>query len=571
MIRKIDVLPFLLCVMVTACGSARKPDPSAAGAFVPPSADEEQPEPAMTLAWLAEDAILLDGLGHHHREVTTASSTAQAYFDQGLRLLYGFNHDEAARSFARAAAIDPTCAMCFWGAAITLGPNYNVPMLSDRSAMAWEGLQKARANAHRGTAVEQALILALAKRHAGPEPMSPEAMRPYNELYAAAMRAVARQFPEDMDIQVLFAEALMNIEPWRLWSIEGVPAPRTPEIVSTLEGVLALAPDHPGANHYYIHAVEASPHPEKALRSADRLAGLMPGAGHMVHMPAHIYQRIGRYADASDHNRKAAEADLAYMGRVKPWGYYSMYLAHNYGFLAYSASMEGRSEESLRTARIAAKVFPTSMLEMMPGMDFFVAEPLLAMVRFGKYDELLAEPQPDRDQPVLTALWLHGRGMALAAKGRLDEALEHHTRLSKLAASVSPELRAGNNAARDVMDVAASVLLARIAEKRGKPDALAQWAAAVAKADRLAYSEPADWFYPVRHYLGAALLTAGKHAKAEAVYREDLARNPENGWSLFGLTRALAGQKKTKEAAATEARFRKAWARADIELTTTAF
>jgi tetratricopeptide (TPR) repeat protein len=515
--------------------------------------------------------VLLPDLGTLHRRVTTKSKEAQAYFDQGLRLTYAFNHDEATRSYAKAAALDPECGMCFWGAALTLGPNYNVPMLPERSVMAWEALQRAVAAAPRGTPVEQALIAALAKRHKGPEPLDPPAMAPYSEAYAAAMREVAGRFPDDDDVQVLFAESLMDLEPWKLWSLDGRPGEHTPEIMATLEKVLARSPDHPGANHYYIHTMEASKTPSRALPSADRLAGLVPGAGHLVHMPAHIYQRVGRYADASEHNKRAAEVDLATLARVEPWGYYPMYLGHNYGFLAFSSSMEGRSAESIQAARDSAKALPPGMMDMMPGMDFLVAAPIFAMVRFGKFDELLAEPRPDPRYQVLTALWLHGHGMALASKGRFDEARKDHEELVRLGGELTPGLRAGNNAAADVVEVAARVLEARIAEKQGKPEARAMWAAAVAKADTLAYSEPADWFYPVRHYQGAALLTARRYAEAEAVYREDLARNPENGWALFGLLKALRAQNEAKEAAAVEARFQKAWARADISLVTTAF
>jgi tetratricopeptide (TPR) repeat protein len=561
-----------LCALMLALGcktstSATTPDGVAAGPAAP-TGNAETGAP-MTLEELAAGAVLLDGLGDHRRPVTTRSTEAQAFFDQGLALLYGFNHDEAARSFARAAAIDPSCAMCSWGAAITLGPNYNVPMLAERAGMAWEALQAAVAHAPGTTPAEQALIDALTRRYAGPEPRDPAAMQPLTLAYAEAMRSVAQRFPADMDVQVLFAEALMNQNPWKLWSLDGAPAPGTEEIVATLERVLATSPDHPGANHYYIHAVEASRSPERALPAAKRLPGLMPGAGHMVHMPAHIFQRVGLYAEASTRNREAVAADLAYMARVKPWGYYPMYLGHNYGFWAYSAAMEGRRAESLAAARASAKALPPEMLDMMPGMDFFTAEPLLAMVRFGEHDALLAEPRPDPRHVVLTGLWLHARGMALAAKARLDEAAQAQRELVQLAEAVGPELTAGNNRARDVLEVAARVLAARIAEREGHPETLAIWAEAVAMADELAYSEPADWFYPVRHYQGAALLQAGHYAAAEAVYRADLSHHPANGWALFGLARALKGQGKTRAARQAEAEFTRAWARADITLTTT--
>jgi tetratricopeptide (TPR) repeat protein len=522
------------------------------------------------LAPLAEGAILFDNLGSYHFPVTTRSKEAQAYFDQGLRFVYGFNHDEAARSFARAAQLDPSCAMCFWGVALVLGPNYNMPMMPDAAATAWEGVQRAVALAPKATAAEQALIGALARRYGGPEPRTPEARKPFDEAYAAAMRDVARRFPNDVDVQVLFAESLMDLNPWKLWKPDGQPAPGTEEIVSRLEAVLERAPDHPGANHYYIHAVEASPHPERALPSARRLPGLIPGAGHLVHMPAHIYQRVGMYEEAAEANRRAIEADQAYLREAKPHGSYPFYLGHNWGFLAFAASMEGRAEETVRASREAARALPPEMLTMMPGMDFFVAEPLFAMVRFGLYDELLAEPRPDPKYPVLTGLWLHAHGMALAARGRLDEALADQAALVKLTAEVPEEVRAGNNTARDVLGTAARVLEAFIAERQGRPDALAAWAAAVQAADRLAYSEPADWFYPVRHYQGAALLKAKRWKEAEAVYREDLRQNPGNGWALFGLSQALQGQGRGPEAAQVQQQFQRAWANADIRLTSTA-
>ncbi|QSQ27654.1 hypothetical protein JY651_23300 [Pyxidicoccus parkwayensis] len=530
----------------------------------------DTPPQELTLSSLAEGAILFDNLGTWHRPVTTTSKEAQAYFDQGLRLAYAFNHDEAARSFARAAQLDPTCAMCFWGVALVLGPNYNVPMLPDRAAVAWEGVRKAQALAPRVTPVEQALIGAVSRRYAGPEPRSPVEMKPFSEAYANAMRDVARRFPEDLDVQVLFAESLMDLNPWKLWTLDGKPAPGTEEIVSRLESVLAREPNHPGANHYYIHAVEASGHPERALPSARRLPGLMPGAGHVVHMPAHIYQRVGMYAEASEANRRAVAADEAYLRQVKPIGYYPMYLAHNWGFLAFSASMEGRGEESVRAARASASVLPPEMLGMMPGMDFFVSEPLLAMVRFGRYDELLAEPRPDAKYPVHLGLWLHAHGLALAAKGRFDEARADHDELVKLAAGAPADLPAGNNTARDVLNVAALVLEASLAERQRHSDALERWDAAVKAADTLAYSEPSDWFYPVRHYQGAALLDAKRWKEAEAVYREDLRRNPGNGWALFGLAQALEGQGRSAEAAQVRQQFEKAWAHADFRLTRTA-
>jgi tetratricopeptide (TPR) repeat protein len=549
----------LVMAVLVGCGSTPKP------AADPPG----DPPPALTLEVIGRGAAPMQGLGDHHRAVATKNPEAQAYFDQGLRLLYAFNHDEAARSFARAAELDPACASCFWGLALVLGPNYNVPMLPDRFPAAWQALQRARALAPATTPVEQALIGALAKRYPGATPKDPAGMRPYNEAYAAAMTDVARRFPEDLDVQVLAAESIMDINPWKLWTPDGTPAPGTEQVVAILEGVLAKAPDHPGANHYYIHAVEASKHPERALASAERLPALMPNAGHIVHMPAHIFQRVGRYADASAANRKAAEVDLAYIDRAPKWGYYAMYLVHNYGFLSFSASMEGRRAEALEAAQKAAKHFPPPMLAMMPGMDFFVSEPLLAMVRFGAWDQILATPRPDAKYPTLTSLWLHAHGLASAATGKLDVAQADLAELQKIAATIPADAIANNNALRDIANVSGAVLAAAIAQKQGDPQADARWAAAVAAEDTLAYSEPNDWYYPVRHYQGAALLAEKKYPEAEVVYRADLARNPANGWSLWGLSQALKGQ--GQPTADVDAQFAKAWANADIQLTSTAF
>jgi tetratricopeptide (TPR) repeat protein len=558
-----------------ACGSqVQKPatpgSPTATGSMGHEHETSSAAPPAMTIDDLAKDASVLTDLGTYHRAITTSSPEAQTYFDQGLRLIYGFNHDEAARSFARATQLDPKCASCYWGVALVLGPNYNVPMLPDRFPAAWAALQHAQANAASATPVEQALIGALARRYAGPEPKDPVAMQPLQEAYAVAMTAVATKFPDDLDVQVLRAESLMDLNPWKLWTADGKPAPGPEDLVATLEKVLAKDPKHPGANHYYIHAVEASSHPEKAVASADRLPALIPGAGHIVHMPAHIYQRVGRYADASSANRKAADVDLGYMGKAPAWGYYAMYLVHNYGFLAFSASMEGRSAEALEAAQKSAKNFPPPMLEMMPGMDFFVSEPILVMVRFGKFDAILAMPRPDAKYPTLTSLWLHAHGIALASKGKLDEAVADLAELKKMAATISADASTGVNSEREVVAVSSAVLEAAIAQKRGDAKALELWAAAVAAEDHLSYSEPNDWFYPVRHYQGAALMAAKKYPEAEAVYRADLARNPNNGWGLWGLAQALKAENRTKDAAAAEAQWKKAWANADVQLTATA-
>lgn len=529
---------------------------------------------ASSLESLAAGAQLFPDLGRLHRPLKGVSKDAQAYFDQGLRLTYGFNHDEATRSFAKAAALAPDCAMCFWGVALTLGPNYNAPMLPDRARVAWEALGKAQALAKGASPVDQALIAALAKRYAGPDPMPPPAHHPNDVAYATAMADVAKRFPKDVDVQTLYAESLMDVNPWRLWTHDGQPAPGTNELLAALERALKLQPTHPGANHYYIHAVEPSPHPERALPEAERLAKLIPGAGHIQHMPAHIFQRVGRYLDAVKTNRHAITVDEAYMAKTKPPGYYGMYLGHNHGFLAYAASMIGLSKEAIDNARAAVKAVPPSMLEMAPGMDFFAAESTLALVRFGKWQELLAEPQPPAKYTVLSAIYHHGRGMAQASLGHLPEAQAEVAALDKLIAGYPPNMGAGNgvNNAHDIATLAELAVKGRIAEKQGKlDDAIADYTKAVAIEDKLGYNEPADWFYPMRHFLGAALLDAGHAKEADAVYVEDLRRNPKNGWALFGRWQALTKLGQAAEAKKVKAEFDKVWAQADVKLTRSAF
>lgn len=543
--------------------------PATGAAATAAPAHEHASEPAWTLASLGEGALLLGDLGEVKRTVTTRSPEAQAFFDQGLALTYGFNHDEAARSFAHAGVLDASCALCFWGAAYTLGPNYNIPMLPERALAAWQALTAAQAAAAQATPVEQALIAALAKRYAGPAYVDPVAMQPFNAAYAEAMRDVAQRFPDDLDVLALYAEALMNVNPWKLWAPSGEPAPGTTTIVETLEKILSRDPKHAGANHYYIHAVEASPTPQRAVPAADRLASLVPGAGHIVHMPAHIYQRVGRYADASNANRQAIEADAKYLKRVKPPGYYPFYTAHNFGFLAYSAAMQGRRDESLAAAKLAAETLPRDLVCGMPGMDFFLSEPLFVMVRFGQWAELLNAPAPDAKYGVLTALFHHARGMALAATGKLEEARSELAAVRAQKQALPAELTAGLNAAAQVLELAAKTVEARIAEAAHEANAAALWQEAVVLEDSLSYNEPADWFYPTRHYLGAHLLEAGRPKDAEAVFRADLERNPDNGWALFGLREALRAQKKPA-AKQVAKQLEVAWKDADVVLTRSA-
>jgi tetratricopeptide (TPR) repeat protein len=535
--------------------------------------DQSAVAPPTTLAQWAEGAQLFDGLGGFHRKASTGSDAAQAYFDQGMRFIWAFNHDEATRSFAKAAELDPRCAICFWGVSLTVGPNYNLPMMAEtRAKVAWEALQQAQSSADQATPVEQALIHALASRYQGPQPLDPSNEGPVLTAYAQAMRDVAAKYPDDSDVQTLTAEAMMNINAWKLWALDGAPAPGTEAIVARLEAVLAKDRLHPGANHYLVHAVEASPHPEKGVAAAEQLRGMMPAAGHLEHMPAHIMQRVGRYGDAAQANRLGAAADLDYFARTRPLDYYVMYTAHNYQFLAFSTVMQGRKADTLDAARKARALVPDDMLLGMPGVDWNMTELYAAMVRFGMWDEILAEPAPNAKLTGLTGGYLYARATALAAKGHVADARQSLAELQKLAAAATSNDAAGLNTAADVFAVAILAAQARIADTEHNSDqAIALLTQAVAREDQLAYAEPADWFFPLRHLLGAALLQAGKPVEAEAVYREDLRRNPENGWALYGLALSLTAQRRDAEAQSVQRRFETAWKDADIALTSSAF
>jgi tetratricopeptide (TPR) repeat protein len=486
-----------------------------------------------------------------------------------MRLLWAFNHDEATRSFAKAGQLDPQCAMCYWGVSLTVGPNYNLPMMAEpRAAVAWEALQQAQQHADRASAVERALISALAKRYPNAQPLEPPNDGPVLVAYAQAMKAVAERFPGDVDVQVMTAEAMMNINAWKLWSLDGAPAPGTEEIIAILEKALSRDPQHPGANHYYIHAVEASPDPAKAVPAAERLPGMMPAAGHLEHMPAHIMQRVGRYEDAAEANRYGVAADLAYFAMTKRLDYYVMYTAHNYEFLAFSASMEGRRAETIQASRQSRALVSDDMLLTMPGTDWYVAELYAAMVRFGLWDEILAEPAPNPKLVGLTGAYLYATAAALTAKGRIEEANAQLAELEKLP---NVEGAAGLNRVKDVLAVAVLDAKARIALAQNKGGGRRLLREAVGKEDGLAYAEPADWFFPTRHVLGAALIQAGRPADAESVYRDDLKRHPNNGWALFGLAQSLKAQGRSSDAAAVRRQFDTAWKNADVTLLASAF
>jgi hypothetical protein len=390
-----SVLSALCLTAVITQGDAQSNPPASAGTAALCVSRPAMGGPPTTLAQWADGAQLFDGLGNFHRGITTQFPEAQVYFDQGMRLLWAFNHDEASRSFARAALLDPDCAMCFWGVALTIGPNYNLPMMMEsRARIAWQAVQQAKSNAQHATPVEQALIAALAERYPNDSPLDPSNQGPVLAAYARAMQDVAQKFPGDNDVQTMAAEAMMTVNAWKLWSLDGVPAPGTPEVVTRLAGVMARDPHHPGANHYYVHAIEASPRPQDAVPAAERLGGMMPAAGHLEHMPAHIMQRVGRYADAAKANRKGAAADLAYFAKTRPLDYYVMYTAHNYQFLAFSTAMEGRKAETVEAMQKARAIIPVDLLAAMPGSDWYAAHFFAAMIRFGLWDDILAEPAP---------------------------------------------------------------------------------------------------------------------------------------------------------------------------------
>jgi len=527
-----------------------------------------------TLAGWSTGARLFAGLGVYHRPVTTKSPEAQRYFDQGMRLLWGFNHDESTRSFARALKLDPSCAMCAWGVALTVGPNYNVPMLAEvRAKIAYDATKRAQSLAGSAAPVEQALISTLAQRYPNAQPLDPQSTTPILTAYAAAMRAVARHYPDDLDVQTLYAESMMNVHAWKLWGPDGAPAEGTTEIITTLESVLKGDPMHMGALHYYIHAVEASPHPEKGLAAAARLRALAPAAGHLLHMPAHIFHRVGRYEESAEANRKGAAADVAYLAKTNPIDYYpAMYVSHNYQFLAYSAAAEGREAETLDAVRRSRASVSDAQLQEMPGTDWYVAELYTAPVRFGRWDLLLAEAPPAPGSASMTGGYLYATSVALAATHRPVEARERLTQLDTLIAGLPTDVPAGQNTLRDVLVVGRRVAAARISSADGRrEDGIRELREAVVLEDGLAYDEPAGWFFPVRHLLGAELLRVGRAHEAEKTYRDDLARHPGNGWALCGLVQALKAEGRDAESRAAEAEFHTAWRQATISISASAF
>jgi tetratricopeptide (TPR) repeat protein len=513
-----------------------------------------------TMHMQSHPVTLVTGLGDLHHPVSTHNPEAQQFFDQGLRFIYAFNHDEAARSFQHAGELDPKLAMAYWGVAEAVGPNYNDPADPDRYKHAHDAVQKAVDLFAGASPSEQAYIQAMAKRF----PADPNSdLKKAAEEYHDAMRQVAAQFPDDLDAATLFAESGMNLHPWGLWHQDGTPQAGTEEIVATLESVLKRDPDHLGAVHYYIHSVEASNNPERALAGANRLAAIAPGAGHIVHMPAHIYIRTGDYEAAVKTNERAAEVDRAYIKATGEQGIYPMmYYSHNLHFVAMCGAMNGRYAEARKNADLlAANVGPH--IKEMPPLEGFMTIPVAVEIRFHHWNEILKMPAPDPSMKTATVFWHFGRGLAFAGTGKVTDAEAEYKIVSEAEAATPPDVifqMPINNKAKDIMKIAENVLGARLAvAKKDNAAAISLLREAVAIQDKLNYGEPPDWFYPVRESLGGVLLMSGDSAGAEKVFREDLERNPRNPRSLWGLHQALLLQKRDYDAGFVQKQFDASW------------
>jgi tetratricopeptide (TPR) repeat protein len=526
------------------------------------------PHAVVTLSHATPDSVpLFDNLGPHHYAITTSVPLAQRYFDQGLKLYYAFNHAEAVRAFEEAARLDPDCAMCSWGLALAYGPNINAPMEREAALAAYDAIQKAIARDAPAGANERALMRALASRYAADPPKD---RAPLDAAYAQALRDVAQRYPADFEVATLYAEALMDLSPRHYWTAEGQPRAETPEILKQLELVLAANPNHPGANHLYIHAVEAA-QPDRALAAADRLAAVMPGAGHIVHMPGHIYIRVGRYVDAITANEHAVHADEVYIEDQRPKnGIYTLgYYPHNYDFLAFAASMIGRSGQAMTAAEQMRALAPPDLLRA-PGMTFLQLHDtrhLQMLVRFARWQEILEAPAPGKDLAYARTMWQYTRGRALVATGKIKEAEDalHQVRATAENPDVA-SLRLEVNTSGAILQIASEVLAAHLAEAEGNVmAAITRLRDGARLEDALTYGEPPEWSVPVRQELGMMLLRADRAIEAEQVFRQDLKRFPDNGWSLCGLELALRRQGRKDEADGVKAKFNTVWSSADID------
>ena len=520
------------------------------------------------------EAPILEGLGDYTFPVSTKNEMAQRFMTQGVLLTHGFNHAEAERSFRQAAQLDSKCAMAWWGVALVLGPNINLSMQPEAVAPAWEAIRNAEKQAKHASQKEKDYIAALKKRYLQ---NPPEDRSGLDQAYADAMRQLRRKYPDDVDVAAFTAEALMDLHPWDFWEADGTAKPWTPEIVEMLEWLLAKQPDHPLGNHLYIHAIEGSKDPARGLASAARLRKLMPGAGHMVHMPSHIYIRVGRYHEGTLANELAVQADDSYATQCHAQGVYMVgYVPHNHHFLWATASIEGASQKAMQAAQTTAEhvIHEAMTTPGLEGLQHFLSIPYFARVRFGKWDEMLAMESPGDDFAYVKGVWHYGRAMAYARTGRMEEAGREKAEMEKMAAD--PRLDDvkffGINELRTLLEIGSLVVEGEMkAHGKDYDGSIAAFRRAIELEDNLQYTEPPDWFFPVRHNLGAVLLEAGRPAEAEAVYREDLDVFPENGWALFGLSQSLRAQGNMDGAREVEARFYNAWANADVTLTSSRF
>ncbi len=561
-----SVSTLLIGVLVLAgCSTPETQDPSAATqASIQPS-DLDLAERA--------GAPLFDGMGQYEMPITTQDADAQRYFNQGMVLAFAFNHAESIRSFRAAQTLDPTCAMCFWGEALATGPNINVTskgkviMAPAEREAAYAALQQAIARQGNASPREQGYISALANRYNGDVNSD---RTPLDLAWAEAMGELATAYPEDMTAASIYAEALMNTMPWNYWSDDGIAKPETSEVIAALDRVLDVEPNHPLALHLYIHALEASNDPGRAEAAADRLANLVPGAGHLVHMPSHIYYRVGRYNDAAIANQRAADVDEAYIAACNAQGFYpALYYPHNIHFLWAASTMQGQSAVSIESARRVVANVRVEQVQAFPTVEFFRTVPLLSLVRFGKWDEILAEPHPHEGFMFAKSVWHYARGVAYAAQGQADQAKAELALLRPLIDDVSVRfLDSRDYPGSTLVGIAIDLLQGEIAYRAGDyTAAVASFEKAVAKQDSLPYTEPPFWYYPSRQSLGAALLAGGDAPQAESVFRRDLEQYPHNGWSMFGLIQSLESQGKNDEAVMVRQHFDNAWQFADIELT----
>jgi len=551
-------------LMVPQITFAQADSPAAGHIHYTHSGEQDKPSPTGALA------PRLQNLGKHQFPVSTKNKDAQLFINQGLNLSYGFNHAEAGRAFREAARLDPNLAMAYWGEALVLGPNINASMDPNNEAKAFELIQKAQTLKLKASPREQAYIEALAERYSG----KAADRQARDRAYAMAMRKLQERFPDDLDAATLYVESMMDLRPWGYWTRDGQPYEGMAEVVALTEKVIERNPQHPGALHLYIHLMESTDKVGKAEGAADRLLTLMPAAGHMVHMPSHIYQRVGRYLDAARSNELAIAADEDYITQCQAQGLYPMgYYPHNIHFLWFAATFDGRSKLAIESARKTASKVEDENLKQIPLLAAFRVVPYYALTRFGHWDEMLREPEPPAFSPYSRGVWHYARGLAFLAKGQADAADQELTKIKELLKDPTLDQPLFSpNTGRAVLSIAPEVLAGEIAASGKNYDAaIGHLERAVRLEDALVYTEPAEWHYPPRHALGAILLEAKRPAEAETVYWEDLKRNRNNGWALFGLTQALRAQGKNDEAVLVEARFKKSWERADVTLSGSRF